>query len=163
MSGIYKLGHGVGQAIADNVKDLNVQVSDLDNVKATQNNLVTVVKKLNDQRVMDSRTISENFKNIEARLNRVDSRTSQVKSVAKKTPVYAAEICKVTAKGSMYYGPRSILFLVVTVISIAIAGIFYGGRFEQPDLVNAAWLAIYASGGALVPAAALTFITRKRE
>lgn len=143
-------------AMADNVRDLNTRMGDVDKVAKTNEGILKILKNMEKQRQNDLAGINANFRTIDKKLA-----TRPTVAVANRLQP-AGQIAKATAKGAMYYGPRTALFLVITIVSIAIAAIFYGGQFEQPEVITAAWMAIYACAGAFVPSAALTWITRRK-
>lgn len=141
-------------AVVDNVRDMSTRMADVTQLEMTSLGTVKVLKNMEKQRQSDLDAINANFKAIDKRLS------SSSKAAGNKLPDIAC-LAKNTASGAMYYGPRSVLFLVVTVVSVAVAAIFYGNQFEQAELVNAAWLAVYASAGAFLPSVAMTWLTRR--
>jgi len=139
--------------VADTVRDLNTRMADVDVLEAGQKGILKVLKNMEKQRQDDLAAVNANFKVIDKKL--------ASRPAASKLPA-VGNVAKATAQGAMYYGPRTALFLVVTIISVAIAAIFYSGQFEQPEVATMAWMSIYACAGAFVPSAALTWITRRK-
>lgn len=139
--------------VVDSVRDLNTRMADVDTLEAGQKGILKVLKNMEKQRQDDLAAVNANFKSIDKKLAN--------RPVANKLPA-VGNVAKATAQGAVYYGPRTVLFMVITIISIAIAAIFYGGQFEQPEIVTTAWMAVYACAGAFVPSAALTWITRRK-
>jgi len=142
--------------VVENVRDLNTRMADVDNLEAGVKGITKILKNMEKQRQDDLANINANFKSIDKQL-----KNRPAANVASKLPA-VGHVAKATAQGAMYYGPRTALFLVVTIISIAIAAIFYSGQFEQPEIATMAWMSIYACAGAFVPSAALTWITRRK-
>jgi hypothetical protein len=141
--------------MVDHVRDMSTRMADVTKLEMTSHGTVKVLKNMEKQRQSDLDAINANFKAIDKRLS------SSPKATGNKLPAIAC-IAKSTAAGAMYYGPRTVLFLVITVASIAVSAIFYGNQFEQSELVNTAWLAVYASAGAFLPSVAMTWLTRRK-
>jgi len=142
--------------VVDTVRDVNTRMADVSKLELSQQGTLKILKNMEKQRQNDLASFNANFKAIDRRLS---SNTS--KTTGSKLPA-VANIAKSGMAGAMYYGPRTVLFMVVTIVSVAVAAIFYGNQFEQPELVSAAWLAVYASAGAFVPSTAMTWITRRK-
>jgi len=141
-------------AYADNMRDLNTRMADVGTLETSLKGITKILGNMNKQRQDDLAGINANFKSIDKALTKRPTASSKLPAVT--------TIAKNTAAGAMYYGPRTVLFSVVTVVSVAVAAIFYGNQFENQELVNAAWLAVYASAGALVPSSVLTWFTRRK-